>query len=455
MRNICLKTVFLTVFACLVASTMAPAQSPEEFQKRRAAVREKMEPNSVLILRGNAAGEEFTGFRQENYFYYLTGINEPGASLILYSGAAPSGRRYGARTETVFVNPRNTSRADWEAQTLGIEGAEKLGFSDARLSAEFHDSFDRVLMSSPSIIYIDYQRSRSLREPPSADEWLFKLARDKGASFKLMPVGSLVDAMRVIKSPAETDLIKTAAAITAEAHKEAMRTAEPGMYEYQLQSVIEHVFSMNGAQRPGFSSIVGSGRNSCILHWSENSSMMNPGDIVVIDIGAEYNMYTADVTRTIPVDGKFTPRQKEIYEIVLRANEAAIGMVGPEVNMRDINSKVNGIMAEGLIKLNMIKDQSELRRYYFHGLSHPIGLQVHDVGRTGVLKPGMIITIEPGLYVREEGLGVRIEDDVLVTETGHINLTAAVPKSIAEVEKYMSEKGLNYRQYLIRKQENE
>jgi Xaa-Pro aminopeptidase len=224
------------------------------------------------------------------------------------------------------------------------------------------------------------------------------------------------------------------------------------MFEYQIQSIIEHVFSVNGAARPGFSTIVGSGRNSCILHWSTNNRKTEPGDLVVMDIGAEYEMYTADITRTVPISGTFSKRQRDVYEVVLKANEEAIAMVAPGVNMSDINARVNDVLAEGLIALGLIKDKSGLRQYYTHGLSHSVGLQVHDLGganTVGVLKPGMVITIEPGLYIPAESLGVRIEDDVVVTETGHEVITSGAPKSVAEVERLMKEPGMDFSRYLV------
>jgi Xaa-Pro aminopeptidase len=185
------------------------------------------------------------------------------------------------------------------------------------------------------------------------------------------------------------------------------------------------------------------------LHWSENTRQTESGDLIVLDIGAEFDMYTADITRTIPVNGKFSDRQKKIYEIVLKANQEAIGMIAPGVEMNDVSDRVREILAEGLVGLELIKDISELRRYYYHGLSHPIGLQVHDVGGLGVLEPGMVITIEPGIYVREEGMGVRIEDDVLVTDEGHVVLTDGAPRTVAEVESMMGEEGIDFSRYVI------
>jgi len=447
------QKLFCTVIlvACAPMPASLGAQSPEEYQKRRQAVRSKMEPSSVMILRSGAQSDEGARFRQDNDLFYLTGVAARNTSLILYAdsratGSQPAGPgRPAGPGEILFLSPPAGGRAPADQKP-----PERPGFEAVRSSSEFQSYFDRTLLDTASVVYFDYQRSRNLNGPLTADEQILKQARDRGAVFAVKPASSLIAPLRRIKSPAEIELLKTAAAITAEAQKEAMRTARPGLYEYQLQSVIEHVFSFNGARRPGFPTIVGSGENSCILHWSENTRQTRGGDVVVLDIGAEFDMYTADITRTIPVGGTFTKRQRDIYEIVLKANQAAIEMVAPGVDMRDVSERVNEVLTEGLVRLGLIKDRSQLRRYYTHGLSHSIGLQVHDVGGLGRLEAGMVITIEPGLYLPEEGFGIRIEDDVLVTERGRAVLTEAAPKTVEEIENLMKEDGLDYSRYLLK-----
>jgi Xaa-Pro aminopeptidase len=483
--TICRRALALSlVLASLSVPGRAAGQSAEEYQKRRQAVRAKMEPQSVLVLRG-APRQGDGRFRQENNLFYLTGLNEPGVSLVLFpersagsagearqGGAVPEGMAVavggqvmafgGGASEILFVTPpmpvRTPARPGEPQAAAPTPRLERPGFGAVRASADFQALFENLLLSPATMtIYVDYERSRGLGSPLTADEQLFKQARDKGAAFTVKAASSLITPFRTIKSASEIELLKTAAAITAQAQLEAARSARPGLFEYQIQAVIEHVFMVNGAMRPGFATIVGSGPDSCILHWSENSRQAAAGDLAVLDIGAEYDMYTADITRTIPISGKFTDRQKAVYQIVLRANEAAIEMIGPGVKMADVNAKVNDIIGEGLVTLGLIKDKTGLRRYYTHGLSHPIGLQVHDVtgggGQTlgGTLQPGMVITIEPGIYIREEGLGVRIEDDVLVTDTGHEVMTAAAPKSVSEIEALMKENGMNFRRYLIKR----
>jgi Xaa-Pro aminopeptidase len=470
-----------------VAAGSALAQPPEVFQKRRQAIREAMDPDSVMILRSAQTLPE-SAYRQESNLYYLTGINEPGAALILYAarrgestttvaggppgqGAAPAapaqaamlaseggqrgGVRLQARSEVLFLQSESSGTTPLRgAAPAPAAPPSRPGFAVVRAAADFQATFESTLLGATGTVYLDYTRPRSLTAPLGADDQWIRAARDRGATFTVKPVSPLFAALRPVKSADELATLKVAAEITAAAEREAMRSAKPGMFEYQIQSVIEHVFSVNGAARPGFSTIVGSGKNSCILHWSANTRKTEPGDVVVMDIGAEYGMYTADITRTIPISGTFSKRQRDVYEVVLRANEAAIAMVAPGVNMADINAKVNDVLAEGLVALGLIKDKTGLRQYYTHGLSHSVGLQVHDLGganTVGVLKPGMVITIEPGLYIPAESLGVRIEDDVVVTETGHEVITAAAPKSVADVEKLMREPGMDFGRYLIRK----
>jgi Xaa-Pro aminopeptidase len=454
---------FLAGFALLLAAAvLAAAQSPEELQKRRQSVRDAMDPDSVMVLRSAQPIPEIA-FRQESNLYYLTGVSEPGAALILYSarreGAAAGGAKPAAggppgRSEVLFLQPEQPDAPVARGAAPPVPALPvRPGFAVVRPAAEFQQAFETALLSATGAVYMDYARPRSLSTPLGPEEQWVNAARDRGATFVVKPASPLLAVLRPSKSAGEIATLKVAAEITAAAEREAMRSAKPGMFEYQIQSVIEHVFTVNGAARPGFSTIVGSGKNSCILHWSANTRKTEPGDLVVMDIGAEYGMYTADITRTIPISGTFTKRQRDVYEAVLRANEAAIAMVAPGVNMTDINNKVNEVLTEGLVALGLAKDKSGLRQYYPHGLSHSIGLQVHDLGgalTVGVLKPGMVITIEPGLYIREENLGVRIEDDVVVTEKGCEVITSGAPKAVADVEKMMKEPGMDFSRYLIR-----
>lgn len=447
--------IYLVIFQALCVMPLL-AQTKEEFQSRRKAVIARMEPSSVMILRSSGSFGSFHTERQDGNFYYLTGLNEPEALLVLHSRSkAENGvesmrsRRTASAGEILFVVPQDPDRADWDALPLGIEAAkQKLGFKDVRPSTEFPAYLDSVLLGSFDIVYMDYQRSRRLMDPLTEDEQILKMAHEKGATFKLKPGNKILAGMGKIRSESEIGLIKQAVDLTSEAQIAAIHSIEPDMYEFQLQGIIEYVFTINGAQRSAFPSIIGSGPNSCVLHWELNSRKMQDGDLVIVDIGAEYKLYGADITRTIPVNGKFNRRQTEVYEIVLKANHTAIKMVAPGVKFKAISDKAAEIVGEGLVQLGLIEDKSEFRKYYFHGLGHPIGLRVGGRSSMDTLEPGMVITIEPGIYIREEGLGVRIEDDVLVTVSSHEVLSERVPKTIPEIEKLMKTKGMDFSRYL-------
>ena len=461
--------------ALIVPAAALSAQTPEDYQKRREAVRSRMEPGSVLILRSAIALPDAGPFRQENNLFYLTGLDEPDIHLILVGprpdvAAGTAGRGgmgrglMGGGTEFLFVPPTPSEQPAAQPAPPGpgaMPALSRPGFRTVLPASSFQGFFDRILLgglgtnAGPATIYLDYQRSRDVSSPLTPDEQLLKQARDKGGDFRVKPVGPLVAPSRQVKTTSEVATLKRAAAITAEAEKEVMRAAKPGMFEYQLQSVLEHVFSVNGARRPGFDSIVGSGPNSCILHWADNTRRTQGGDLVVIDIGAEFARYTADITRTIPISGTFTKRQRILYEAVLRANQAAIEMVKPGAKMLDINNRVRDVLADGVLALGLAKDKAEamarLGQYYMHGLSHSIGLEVHDVGSVATLEAGMVVTIEPGLYLKDESMGVRIEDDVLVTESGHEVITDAAPKTVEAVEALMKQRGgMDFTRYLVK-----
>lgn len=454
MKILSFTRISVLLFLSIVLVSLSPlqAQTAEEFQKRREIVLDQMETNSVMILRSNPPAGEFQEYRQDNAFYYLTGLSEPSSALVLRVQSPMRGRETVRKTADLYINLQNSNRSDWDPQTLGLEGArEKLGIQNVHPINDFQRDFESILSGRVSSIYIDYKRSRGLHTPLSEDEDLFRKARAKGARFEIVNPSILLFPLRRVKSKAETENLITAINITAEGHKEAMRSIKAGMVEYQLQAILEHVFFVNGSQRVGFNSIIGSGPNSVILHWSDNDRVMRNGDLVVVDIGAEYNMYTADVTRTIPVSGKFSKRQKDVYNIVLAAQQAGMDLLKPGVKWSEVSEAANEVLSEGLIRIGLIKNRSELRNYYFHGLGHNIGLQVHDVGGMGTLEPGMHFSIEPGIYIREEGLGIRIEDDFLITETGYVHTSKNAPRTVEEIEAMMREEGTDFNRYLLKK----
>jgi Xaa-Pro aminopeptidase len=421
------------------------SQSAVEFRNRRKEVINKMEPGSVMIIRTHQMSGMFDYGRYGGNFYYLTGIDEPNCTLILFSNDFQMQSALLTNTkEVLFIRPVNSKRADWDAQTIGPEGARsKYGIEDTRPDSEAAEFIGRLLASNLKNVYMDVERSSSVNAPLSGDEQLLKMAVDHGAAFALLSPSKILSSMVSKKSSSEIDFMRIVANITAEAEREAMRSLKPGMFEYQLDAIIRYVFSVNGSGSLSFPTIIGSGINSVILHWMENSRKMEEGDIVVVDCGAENEYYCADITRTYPVSGKYSDRQKAIYEIVLKANEEAIKMITPGVKMANISHTADSVLADGMVRIGLIKDKADFKKYYYHGLSHQIGLKNVSEGPVQVLEPGMIITIEPGIYVREEKTGVRIEDDVLVTSTGYEVLSKDAPKQISEIEKLMKEKGMD------------
>lgn len=446
--------LFSLVILILSINNIASAgQSPDEFATRRNAIFDTMNDNSVLIMRALEPSEEFNFFRQENNFYYLTGVTEPNSTLIIAKKSSGDNGSYDdAQHAFLFIQERNNDRADWDPVSLGIEGAQtELGFQQVLPYRDFQEVLEETLHhDNYSTVYMDYSRSKRLTDPLTADEALFHNARERGANFEVMSPVPLVLSLREIKSDSEIILLKTAINVTAEAHKEAMRSIKPGIKEYQLQAVIEHVFAVNNS-KPGFSSIIASGPNTVVLHWDENSRTIEDEDLVVVDIGAEYSMYTADITRTIPVNGIYSHRQREIYSLVLAAQQAGIDLLKPGAQWSEINKAVNETLRKGLKKLGMIEEDSELRKYYYHGLGHGIGLYVHDNTNLSTLEAGMVITVEPGIYILEEGLGVRVEDNFLITEFGYIHLSYGAPRSIDKIESIMKESGTNFQRYLLDK----
>ena len=292
--------------------------------------------------------------------------------------------------------------------------------------------------------------ARSFVEAGSAAAWLAWKDENLGEYADATLLEAILTDLREIKTDEEMRFLQEAIDITAAAHREALRSIEPGLHEYEIEAVIEYVFHRGGSEYTGFPSIVGSGENSTILHYESNRRRMQDGDLVVMDIGAEYRGYSADVTRTAPVNGQFSEPQRQIYEAVLEAQEAAIAAVRPGAGLQAVGAAASAVLAERLMELGLISDPSELRRFFTHGVSHYLGLDVHDVGTYGPLRVGSVITVEPGIYIppaadvdeRWWNIGVRIEDDVLVTNDGSVVLSGGAPKSVDEIERMMTESGL-------------
>lgn len=429
-----------------------------EFHRRRQAFLAKMEPASAALIFAapevtRSADSEYP-YRQNSDFWYFTGFNEPQAVLVLIKSDP-------THSHTVIFNRvRDLTAEIWFGRRLGQDAApEKLGVDRALAFSEIDDQLYQLL-NGLNVVY----HAQGLYE--YADTIVFaaleKLRR--GSRQNLSAPATLIDwrpgvhDMRLFKSDEEIAIMRRAGEISALGHTRAMLACRPGMFEYQLEGEIHHEFNRHGARFPSYNTIVGSGENGCILHYTENESKMRDGSLVLIDAGCEYQGYAGDITRTFPVNGKFTPAQRAIYDIVLEALETALTLYRPGTSIQEVTAQIVRIKVNGLVKLGLLKGDVETliadnahRAFFMHGLSHWLGLDVHDVGEYGpghsrVLEPGMVLTVEPGLYIAPDadvpaeyrGIGIRIEDDIVITPTGNENLTAGVVKSADEIEALMA-----------------
>lgn len=394
-------------------------------------------------------------YRQDSDFYYLTGFKEPEAVLLL----AP---QHPEHRVVLFVRPRDPERETWDGRRAGTEGAVNDHGADAAYPIDQMDAILPLFLENQSTLYYRFGRHGDFDERVMG--WLGKV-RAKArqgitAPTQMVDPSVILHEHRLKKSPEEIALLRRSAEIAAEAHVRAMQVAAPGMAEYELQAEIEYVFKKRGAMGPAYGSIVGGGNNACILHYVENDAKLKDGDLVLIDAGAEVQFYASDITRTFPVNGRFSPAQREIYELVLQAQREAIAQVQPGRPYNLMHETAVRVLTEGLVRLGLLQGEvddliaaEEFKRFYMHKTGHWLGIDVHDVGSYKIegewrqLEPGMVLTIEPGLYIPEGsegvdpkywGIGVRIEDDVLVTPTGHEVLTHGVPKAIDEIERLMA-----------------
>ncbi|MCG8423455.1 MAG: Xaa-Pro aminopeptidase [Proteobacteria bacterium] len=435
--------------------SVQPSLGEAVYAARREAYMKTIGSRAVAVIHSPPQsvrnGDVLFPFRQSSDLHYLTGFSEPETTLVLRPGAEK------ARI-VMFVRPRDSKRETWDGRRAGVEGAkERYGADQAYPVAELDKRLPELLANIDELYY-------SLGLNPAFDQTVaaiiakLRLSEKKGRR----PPRAVVDPrlvlheMRLRKAPDELTLMGRAVEISIEAHIAAMRQARPGMTEYELEALINFIFRKNGATGPGYSTIVGAGDNGTILHYTENSCTLGENELVLIDAGCEYQSYTADITRTFPASGRFSEAQRRVYEIVLETQKSAIEMTRPGITIDDIHKHCVENLTAGMIALGLLEGSVEERiedktykRFYMHRTSHWLGMDVHDVGaytNDGTPRPlesGMIITIEPGLYVAADaknvpaefrGIGIRIEDDILVTDAGHDNLTAGAPKEISDIE---------------------
>jgi Xaa-Pro aminopeptidase len=435
-------TVCATIFLLLLSLPLAAREREPNsvYAARRAELTEKL--NAPVVLFGFTGDENSSPsyvFNQEENFYYLTGHNEEGAAILLLPPQAAQKGWKGPR-EILFLQERNAEQERWHGPRMAPEDPDIAGKTDFESVESITGLKARLaaLLSSYTEIYTltPHQDDTGFPHARVWSEWLAEAAPK--ASWR--DVAPSIGAMRQIKSPGEIALLTKAIDLSIDAHFVAMRLMRPGLYEYQVAARMVETHNWGGCEGEAYAPIVGTGFDSTVLHFNELSRQIRDGDVVLMDVGCQYAGYAADVTRTIPANGHFTPRQKEIYEIVLGAQNAVLAALKPGMTLG--RSTPNSLQ---LIAFNYMNTHGKdrqgrtLGRYFIHGLGHHIGLNVHDAGDPDrPLEPGMVITIEPGLYLPEENIGVRIEDDVMITDTGYKLLTARLPRTVAEIEAIMA-----------------
>jgi Xaa-Pro aminopeptidase len=433
-------TVWLAI---LIFATQARGASDNSFYAaRRQAVMKQIE-GGVAVLQGAPETRAYEQFRQANEFYYLTGVEAPGALLLLDGSEQRS---------VLFLPPRNPHLEAWEGpRMVPGERAQAASGIDQVFEIEKFESELQKRKGRMKVLYTPFSpaetammsRDRAMIHDSAQhrNPWDGRVIREKafqerlsqklGTTVEIKDLTPVLDAMRRIKDELEIGRLRKAGHIGSIGHAEAMRSAEPGQYEYQIAAVADFVFRWHGATGPGYFPIAGSGSNSCILHYSANSRQTQPGDLFVLDFGPEYQYYQSDITRTFPVSGKFTEEQARVYRVVLEAQKAALAKVRPGATFADINRAAREVIT-----------RHGYGKYWRHGVSHYVGMSTHDVGGSEALEPGVVLTVEPGIYIEEKALGIRIEDTVLVTADGCEIFSRDVPKEIDEIENLMARKGI-------------
>jgi Xaa-Pro aminopeptidase len=445
----------------LVSLTFLSPQAQAQQRRERepnsvyAARRAKLaaQVDSPILLWGFTGREESSQayiFAQEDNFYYLTGHNEEGAGLIIFpaskSGSTGSNGATSATSdipqEMLFLPPKNPTKEKWNGPRMsptdpGIQA--RTGFAFVLPLPEMRATLERLAKIYPAIYTIlPYEKENGgYQHEKEVIDWIHTSVPQT----KLKDIRSSIEALRRIKSPGEIAFLMQAIELSLDAHFAAMHMMRPGLHEYQIAAKMVEVHAMGGSEAEGYAPIVGAGPNSTALHYDKLARKIEDGDIVVLDVGAQYSGYSADITRTLPAAGKFTRRQREIYEIVLGAQNAALAAIKPGMDYCQKGSKsVYKIAYDYINSHGKDLHGKSLGQYFIHGLGHDIGLDVHDPGEyCKPLEPGMVVTVEPGIYIPEENLGVRIEDDILITETGYRFLSERLPRDPAEIEKIMAD----------------
>ncbi|MBW2693661.1 MAG: aminopeptidase P N-terminal domain-containing protein [Deltaproteobacteria bacterium] len=430
------------------------------FEERRKRVRDAMGPDAIAIFRGasmiSRSRDTDYPFRQDSDFWYLTGFDHPNATALLRTDGGPE--------YSLFVEPRNPEMETWTGYRPGVEGARKdYGADEAYPEAEFLKQLPDIVRQSKRIYHVLGHTSEIDRAITNALDGMRLRSRNVGSpADTIVDPRSIVHEMRLYKEPAELDIMRRASAISREAHEAGARLARGGTYEYEVEAAIEYTFRRLGARGPAYTTIVGGGNNATVLHYVTNSGKLQDHEMVLVDAGCELEGYASDVTRTYPIGGSFSAAGRAIYDVVLAAQRAGIEQCAPGKTLADVHAASVRTIVEGLVDLKLLSgevddviEKEAYRRFYMHKTGHWLGLDVHDVGNYGMdgnhrpLEPGMVFTVEPGIYLAADdedthaefrGIGVRIEDDIAITEDGCENLTEAIATDPEDVEALVTDR---------------
>ncbi|MSS43331.1 aminopeptidase P family protein [Anaerosalibacter bizertensis] len=409
----------------------------EFFIKNRKELGKALEDNSILLLFAGTApyksADEQYQFAPNRNFYYLTGIDREKIILLI-------SKIDGDISEKIFVERPDPVMARWIGARMTAEEAKEVsGVENIDYLDKFEETIGSILERNRiEKLYLDLER-QEIRAAITDPQYFAKMINERYPYIEIKNAYYDIAKLRVIKSDEEIQLMKKAIEITQEGIENMIDNIKPGMMEYEIEAYFDFTLKKNGIYEKAFKTIAASGKNATILHYVENNCRAEDGDLILFDLGAQYKYYNADISRTFPVNGKFTERQKQVYNVVLKAKEAVEEAARPGLPYKELNEIAKKVLTEGCKELGLIRDDKELVKYYFHSVSHYLGLDAHDIGiYNTVLKPGMVITNEPGLYIEEEGIGIRIEDDLLITEDGCENLSKDILKTVEEIEDYMN-----------------
>ena len=405
----------------------------EFYKNNREKVLNKIKDNSLLILFAGKApkktADENYPFTPNRNFYYLTGIDEEDHILVL-------SKLNGIAKEYLFIKEVDPIREKWEGKTIRKDEVFDIcGVEDVRYLGDFDSFTDKLILNKEEInIYLDLEKGNV------SYDFLNEI-KNKYYNINIKNAFNLIGSLRLIKAEEEVDRIRKAISITIDGVNELMKNSKPGIKEYELEAYFDFVCKKNGTKDLAFKTIAAAGKNATVLHYVANDSELKDGDLILFDLGAQYKYYNGDISRTFPINGKFNARQKEVYNAVLRVNEKVIEEMKPGVSFLELNKKAKEWIAEECISLGLITSKEDVSKYYYHSIGHSLGMDTHDIeleNRDVIFEAGMIYTVEPGIYIEEEEIGIRIEDDVLITDNGYEVLTKEMIKTVEEIEEFMS-----------------